>query len=207
LLYKVSFLAEHGKHAQVVHHARTRLQGSIISHHFRSSIILDCASVFLLLSHFVYYKNLMYTTFSVVESIPPLTSRRRRPVSFSSPQSSPFCSVHQSSSLVLLRSSNPVHAHTLTSTFSSRTLSSGLTKSTPQPSVPTVPRILFSTYLRRPLRYSHRPSHNTHPENHSFDSLTIRSFYSCNTHTLFCSLSGATNIRLILHVFNVMQRL
>ena len=42
----------------------------------------------------------MYTTFSVVESIPPLTSRRRRPVSFSSPQSSPFRSVRQSSRLV-----------------------------------------------------------------------------------------------------------
>ena len=45
----------------------------------------------------------MYTTFSVVESIPPLTSRRR-PVLFSSPQSSSFRSVRQSSSLIKSRS-------------------------------------------------------------------------------------------------------
>ena len=75
----------------------------------------------------------MYTTFSVVESILPLTSRRRRPVSFSSPQSSPSRSVHQSSSFVLFTSSKPVHARTLTSMFSSRTLSSRLTKSIPVP--------------------------------------------------------------------------
>jgi len=56
---------------------------SFIVHHFRISIILDCASILYLLYHFIYYKNPMYTTFSVVESIPPLTSRRRRPVSFS----------------------------------------------------------------------------------------------------------------------------
>jgi len=37
---------------------------------------------------------------------------------------------------------------------------------------------LFSSYLRRPLRYSHRPSHNTHPENQSIDSQTIRSNYN-----------------------------
>jgi len=42
----------------------------------------------------------MYTTFSVVESIPPLTSRCHRPVSFSSPQSSSFRSVRQSPSLI-----------------------------------------------------------------------------------------------------------
>jgi len=56
-----------------------------IAHHFRSSIILDSESILYPLYHFIYYKNAMYTTFSVVESIPPLTSRRRRPVSFSLP--------------------------------------------------------------------------------------------------------------------------
>ena len=33
---KVPLLAEHGKHAQVVHHARARLQGSIIIFYFSS---------------------------------------------------------------------------------------------------------------------------------------------------------------------------
>ena len=33
---KVPFLAEHGKHAQDVHHARARLQGSIIIFYFSS---------------------------------------------------------------------------------------------------------------------------------------------------------------------------
>jgi len=137
---KVSLLAEHGKHAQDVHNARARLQVvslPLISHHFRSSIIPDSDSVFLLLFHFIYYKKPMYTTFSVVESIPPLTSRHR-PVLFSSPQSSSFRSVRQSSSLIKSRSREapssrsrsrtPSQAHEKLSTF---TLSSRLTKSTP----------------------------------------------------------------------------
>jgi len=78
----------------------------------------------------------MYTTFSVVESIPPPTSRRRRPVSFSSPQSSPFCSVRLQTPPIQLtrstqftsRSRTPSLAHEKLSTF---TLSSRLTKSIP----------------------------------------------------------------------------
>jgi len=73
----------------------------------------------------------MYTTFSVVESIPPFNQ------SSSSPSFAQFApvvavfSVRQSSSFVPLTSSNPVHARTFTFTFSSRTLSSRLTKSIP----------------------------------------------------------------------------
>jgi len=113
---KVPLLAEHGKHAQVVHHARARLQGTIISfitHHFRSSIILDSESILYPLYHFIYYKNPMYTTFSVVESIPPLTSRRRRPVLFSLPpvvvvsSSPPVFKISQAP----LARSTPVHVY------------------------------------------------------------------------------------------------
>ena len=113
----------------------------------------------------------MYTTFSVVESIPPLTSRHRRPVSFSSPQSSPFRSVRQSSRLVKPRSREApqfthayLHAY-VQFTHAQFTAHEEHPSSQPasQPSAPTVPRISFSSYLRRPLGYLHRPSHNTHP--------------------------------------------
>jgi len=140
---------------------------SFIVHHFRISIILDCASILYLLYHFIYYKKPMYTTFSVVESIPPLTSRRRRPVSFSSPQSSPFRSVRQSSRLVKPRSREaPQFTH---AQFTARKEHPSSPPAS-QPSAPTVPRISFSSYLRRPLGYSYRPSHNKYPENQSIDS-------------------------------------
>jgi len=161
-----------------------------ISHHFRSSIILTCASVFLLLFHFIYYKNLMYTTFSVVESIPPTHQSSSSPsfvqfspvvvVSFSPPVAKSyqvlltrniqfmFTFTHAQSS-----SREAIYVHAQFTAHEEHPSS----RPTPQPSVPTVPRILFSSYLRRPLGYSHRPS-NAHPENHSFDSLTNRSFYS-----------------------------
>ena len=103
----------------------------------------------------------MCTTFSVVESIPPLTSRRRRPVSFSPPvvklyqvpltRSSQFTFTftHAQSS-----SREAIHVHAQFTAHEEHPSS----RPTPQPSVPTVPRILFSSYLRRPLGYSHRPS-------------------------------------------------
>jgi len=159
---------------------------SFIVHHFRISIILDCASILYLLYHFIYYKNPMYTTFSVVESIPP-THQSSSPPSFV--QFSPVVVVSFSPPVVkisqaLLTRSIPVHARLRSrlrsvharSVYGSRRASQFTTRiSTLPPS--TVPRISFSSYLRRPLGYSHRPSHNTHPENLSFDSQTIRSFY------------------------------
>jgi len=60
----------------------------------------------------------MYTTFSVVESIPPLTSRRRHPVSFSS---SPVVAVSLSPPVViqLTRSIQYIHARQFTHAQSS----------------------------------------------------------------------------------------
>jgi len=125
----------------------------------------------------------MYPTISVVELIPPLTSHRHRPVLFSSP---PVAVVSFSPPVVKFFSRSReatqfTHAHVQ---FTHAQLTAheehpqSRATAPPQPSVPTVPRILFSTYLRRPLRYSHRPSHNTHLENLSFDSQTVRSFYN-----------------------------
>ena len=80
---KVPFLAEHSSRT---HALVSKVESfAFIAHHFRSFIILDSDSIFLPLYHFIYYKNPMYTTFSVVESNPPLTTCRRRPVLFSSP--------------------------------------------------------------------------------------------------------------------------
>ena len=139
----------------------------------------------------------MYTTFSVVESIPPLTSRRRRPVSFSS---SPVVAVSLSPPVVkisqaLLTRSTLVHVHArsvyarpvqLTRSYL-RSRSVHGSRRAPQFTTRTSTlRPYRSTdfvqfYLRRPLGYSHRPSHNTHLENLSIDSLTIRSFYSASS--------------------------
>ena len=129
----------------------------------------------------------MYTTFSVVESIPP-THQSSLPPSFV--QFSPVVVVSFSPPVVkisqaLLTRSIPVHARLRSrlrsvharSVYGSRRASQFTTRiSTLPPS--TVPRISFSSYLRRPLGYSHRPSLNTHPENQSFGSQTIRSFYT-----------------------------
>jgi len=131
----------------------------------------------------------MYTTFSVVESIPPLTSRRRRPVSFSLP---PVVAVSFSPPVVKFYQIPLTRSTQFTFTFTHAQSSSReaiyvhaqftaheehpSSRPPPQPSVPTVPRISFSSYLRRPLGYSHRPSH-THTQNCSFDSQTVRSFY------------------------------
>src|SRR6188768_977044 len=112
---KVPLLAEHGKHAQVVHHARARLQGTIISfitHHFRSSIILDSDSILYPLYHFIYYRNPMYTTFSVVESTPPPTHQSSSSPSFVhfAPSRRQFTSRHHPSSS--REASSLVHVHT-----------------------------------------------------------------------------------------------
>jgi len=135
----------------------------------------------------------MYTTFSVVELNPPLTSRRRRPVLFSLPpvvavsfsppvvkisqapltRSTQFTFTHAQFTHVQSNSREATHVHVQFQAHEEHPSS----RPTPQPSLSTVPRILFSTYLRRPLRYSHRPSHNTHPENSAIDSQTDRSFY------------------------------
>jgi len=139
----------------------------------------------------------MYNTFSIVESIPPTHQSSSSPVLFSSPQSSPFRSVRQSSRLVKPHSREApqftfTHAQFTHVQSSSREATHVYvqfqaheehpsSRPTLQPSVSAVPRTLFSTYLRRSLRYSHRPSHNTHLENLSIDSLTIRSFYSASS--------------------------
>jgi len=191
-----SWLSAENTHKSFITHALVSkvLSFSFIAHHVCSSIILDCASIFLLLFHFIYYKNLMYTTISVVESILPLTSRRRRPVLFSSPPvvavsfSPPVVKISQAP----LTRSTPVHVHArsvyarpvqLTRSYHVHVQFQAheehpSSRRTPlsQPSAPTVPRIFFSSYLRRPLGYSHRPLH-THTKNCSFDSQTIRSFY------------------------------
>ena len=133
---------------------------------------------------FIYYKNPMNTRFSVVESNPPLASRRR-PVSFSfppvvaisfRPPVVKFCQVP-------LTRSTPAHArshsrprsvHTR-SVHGSRRASQFTTHTSTFRSYRSTD--LFSSYLRRPLRYPHRPSCNTHPENQPFDSQSVRSFY------------------------------
>jgi len=113
---QVPLLAEHGntRKSFITHALVSKVVSfSFITHHFCSSFILDCASIFLLLFHFIHYKNLMCTTFSVVESIPPFTSRRRRPVFFSSPPvvtvsfSRPVVKISQAP----LTRSTPVHVH------------------------------------------------------------------------------------------------
>ena len=128
----------------------------------------------------------MYTTFSVVESIPPLT-RRRRPVSFSSPQSSSFRSVGQSSSYLKYCSREASSSRTPQS--SSREASYVHAQFTAHEEHPS----------SRPTHLTLRPYCSTDfvqflsqttaeilappfaqqtPENPSIDSQTIRSFYS-----------------------------
>ena len=172
-------------------------------YHFISLVIISVVLLFRTLTRvatsipFYYYKNPMYTTFSVVELNPPLTSRRRRPVLFSLPpvvavsfsppvvkisqapltRSTQFTFTHAQFTHVQSNSREATHVHVQFQAHEEHPSS----RPTPQPSVSAVPRTLFSTYLRRSLRYSHRPSHNTHLENLSIDSLTIRSFYSASS--------------------------
>ena len=138
--------------------------------------------------------------------------RRRHAVLFSSPKSSPFRSVRQVVNFcqVPLTRNTPVHACPRPRSAHARSVHGSRRASqfrpTPQPSVPsvpTIPRISFSAYLRRPLRYSHRPSHNTHPENPSSDFQTDRSFYTAisfdphSMHSLVLMLNYTLNCRLI----------
>jgi len=118
----------------------------------------------------------MYTTFSVVESIPP-THQSSSPPSFV--QVSPVVVVSFSPPVVKSYQVPLRRSTRFTFTFTHAQSSSReaiyvhaqftaheehpSSQPTPQPSVPTVPQISFSSYLRRPLGYSHRPS-NTHRE-------------------------------------------
>jgi len=158
--WKVPLLAEHGKHAS--RSSRTRSSPryyhffSFIAHHFRSSIILDSESILYPLYHFIYYKNPMYTTFSVVESIPPLTSRRRRPVSFSPP-------VFKSHQVALKR----IIQFTFTFTHAQSSSREAIYL-----------HAQFTAHEEHPAGILAPPlAQHTHRE-FSFDSQTIRSFYS-----------------------------
>jgi len=145
----------------------------------------------------------MHTTFSGVESIPPTHQSSSSP-RFVHSASSRRRFVQSASRQVFVESRSReapqftdahVHVHVQFAAHEEHPSS----RPTPQPSVPSVPRISFSTYLRRPLRYSHHPSHKTHPENPStilrplfkfpdypysdvprVRSMTLRSFISFN---------------------------
>jgi len=162
--------------------ARPNRRFTFISHHFHSSIILDFDS--LPLYYFIYYKNLMYTTiFCSGIDPPPTASRRRHPVSFSPPvvkisQARSREAPSSRSRTLSLHTSSPAHKKLPTFTLSSR-LTESIPVHGPHLNLPSYPFPDYvQTYLRRPLRYSHRPSHNTNPENQSIDSQTIRSNYS-----------------------------
>jgi len=128
---KVPLLAEHGKHAQVVHHARARLQGCIIFFYCSSFSVVP---LFWTLTRFSTPYTILFTIKPHVHYI--FCSGIDPPTHQSS--SSPFRSVRQSSSLIKSRSREAPSsrsrsrtlslAHEKLSTF---TLSSRFTKSTP----------------------------------------------------------------------------
>ena len=155
---------------------------SSIAHHFPLFHYSGlCASILYFLYYFIYYKNPMYTTFSVVESSTPPTHQSSSPPSFV--KFSPVVVVSFSPPVVKSYQVPLTKSTQFTFTFTHAQSSSReaiyvqaqfmahkehpSSQPTPQPSVSTVPQVSFSSYLRRPLGYSHRPSHNTNPENQS----------------------------------------